>query len=203
MLPSVGAEVLAPHLLLAVEDELHVDAGCDGLGPHQLDRGQVGPDGALVVRRAALVEAEVTQLGVRDVTKAQRRRTLLGGPAPEDRLERGGLKPPGGRRRLDVVVAVDQDGAAGDRRGQGPVHRRVAAGLHDLCGEASGLHGPGQPFGSRPDPPGILGDRVVTQEFGESLDDRAMPGGDRAGEALPVRLERAHGPTLPGRDALR
>ena len=51
-----GAEVLAAHLLLAVEDELDRHPGADAPGAHQLDRGEVRPDRPLVVGGAAAVE---------------------------------------------------------------------------------------------------------------------------------------------------
>ena len=56
-----GAEVRAADLFLTVEDELHVHARGQAHGVHGRERFQVRPDGALVVGRAARVEAMLAE----------------------------------------------------------------------------------------------------------------------------------------------
>ena len=88
------AEERAADLLLAVEDELHVDRRREPERVHQLDRVQVTPDRPLVVGGAARVEQEAAQLVVADTGERDLGRLALGEPAAEDGLDRIRLKPP-------------------------------------------------------------------------------------------------------------
>jgi len=75
-----GTEERAADLLLAVEDELHVDGGRHAQRVHQLDRVEVGPDGPLVVGGAARVEEEPQELIVGDARERDLRCAVLREP---------------------------------------------------------------------------------------------------------------------------
>ncbi len=69
--------------------------GGDALGAHELERGEMRPDRALVVGGAPGVEPVLGQEVVGHVGQAEDRRALLRRPAAQHGLEGRGLKPPG------------------------------------------------------------------------------------------------------------
>ena len=180
-----GAEVGAAHLLLAVEDELEPYPGGDALGAHQLDRREVGPDGALVVGGAPRVQPVLGQEVIGDVGQTEDWSALLRGPEAQDRLEGRGLAPAGRRGRLDVEVAVDQNRPAGPGQGERAVNCRIAAGLHHPGIQSASPHGPGQPLAAGADPIGVLAHCIQAQEFGQPLQDGPAAGQDRPVQAGP------------------
>ena len=188
------AEERAADLLLAVEDELHVDARREPHRVHQLDRVQVTPDRPLVVRGAASVEEEAAQLVVADTGERDLGRFAFGEPAPEDGLDRIRLKPSLQGNGLGVVVAIDQHGARGPRHPALAEYRRVAAGLEDAPAEAAGPHRGGQPFAGGPNLVGLLAHGVQAEEIGEALDDGAAARREQPVERGPVSR---HGARIP------
>ena len=180
------AEERAADLLLAVEDELHVDARRESRRVHQLDRVQMTPDRPLVVRGAAGVEKEAAKLVVAEARQRDPGRPVLGEPAPENGLDRIRLKPALEGNGLGVVVAIDQHGA---RRPGHPAlaeYRRVAAGLEDAPVEAAGPHRGGQPLAGGPNQGRLLAHRVEAEEIGEALDDGAAARREQPVERGPV-----------------
>ncbi len=173
-----GPEVLAAHLLLAVEDELEPDPGCDAQAPHQLERGEVRPDRTLVVGGPASVEPVAGQGLIGHLARGQGGGPVLGRTGPEHGLERGGLEPSGGRGRLHIIVAVDQERPLRSRAGERAVDSRVSTRFHDAGLEPACAHRPGEPLGPGPDSIGLLADRVEAQEVGEAVHDGPTAGRD-------------------------
>ena len=126
----VGADplgdALRARLLLALDDDAHVDRQL-ALARQRAGGVQQRPEVALVVGRAARVQAAVADLGL------ERRRGPLAEVADA----------------LDVVVAVDQDRRrVGRRRAQVADRERVAvADLHELGAAAGALDVVGRPLG--------------------------------------------------------
>jgi hypothetical protein len=141
-------EVGGPDFLLALEDDLHVDGQLPGLLQVRLDGFEVHEDLALVVGRAARVDLAVANGGCK-----RRRLPQL------DRID-----------RLDVVVAVEEDGRRAFGAQPVAVHDRVARCFDEAdIAEADAPHLLGGPLGAAANVAGVLRQRADARNGEVSL----------------------------------